>query len=458
MNRFIFAAMLVGSLALAENGVDRKSFLCIFADPAVGDINQQVKAMVDETKKACGVTLVVFPFYLNSNYPKNAGGIKALAKKKCNASQGLRRFGVERASALVLTSKKGLARSMSDPPGSDEDMSAEFGFDPGDSVSQRVRQRGRFGGIAKKGETAVAILGPGYQDKKWMIAALGQTAMGLPPGAGAGYGIGEEFEGNAGGGSKPENGWKGKGCQFLAENSKPMPEKIFRHSPQQERYVALPKAGARLYDLQKDRPVFGDGRTIGSMGSSGDGPSSGGAGSDPSGGAGVGGTSGANASAGIGSGSSQGAGTTSVRGAGGDAGASSRRDVSGGLTASEDFFSNAQGHDGNPGEGRGGRGNRTSSRPGSGGSGAAASRSALPGGAVGSTNSTGRDSGAGAGASGSRAPASNRKGSAPAASALDDGFFNNKAPQEPAEAEWPRRSNSLPQRNRAGGIYDASGE
>ncbi len=267
---------------------------CVFMDNSVRNGNQVVKGLVDMAA-ACGVNLVVFPFY-TKNMPGNAEGLKNAARSKCNAQDGFRQYGVNRAEAIVLTGNRSLPAQMCNAGNNpDANVCSEVGWNPGPEMEARLRFIGRYGGRPPAGSPAVSVIGPGgggLFSVADVAAGQGQGLLNLPPGTAAGNGTGDNDEGYASSGTKPTQGWSDLGCQRMREVSFPNDGK-WKYNADQKDYVVKTTDESRYLDLAGGKPIFR--QPPGAPGAGGGGGSGDGGGG---GGAGDGGGSGGNGSGG----------------------------------------------------------------------------------------------------------------------------------------------------------------
>lgn len=227
---------------------DRMWPICFFIDPNVPNGNQIVKEVTDMAAR-CKVNLVAFPFFIQPNYPKNPSALNELAKKSCNAATGMQKLGVSRASVVTLVNNANIPRQMCNAMGMDDANScAEVGYEVKEGQKARMQATGTWGGQAKPGETAAAIIGPGGFNAATVAGRVqGQSQMAMPFGSGAGNGTGGFGEGYAGAGSSPEKGWSEEGCAEMRKSAFPNTGN-FKYLSTQQNYVIQ---GKKLWDLTK---------------------------------------------------------------------------------------------------------------------------------------------------------------------------------------------------------------
>lgn len=148
----------------------------------------------------------------------------------------------------------------------------------GESLEGRLSNTGRWGGKAD----GMAFGVSNGTSSASVAAVLGQTQLGLPPGAGAGNGTGEDIEGYASAGSNPEPGWSDYGCGKMRETAFDNDGK-WKYLENRDFYAVPPKTG-KLYDLNGAKPLFNKpkpapaaGATAGNGGGGGGGGGDGGA-------------------------------------------------------------------------------------------------------------------------------------------------------------------------------------
>ena len=238
--------------------------MCVFMDNSVRNGNEVVKGLVDMAAK-CQVNLVVFPFY-SKNMPGDGNGVKDAARDKCNAEDGFRQSGVNRATSLVLTGNRSLPATICQAPsGADSNICGEMGWDPGEGVEQRMRSTGRWSGAAPPGKAAVGVVAPGpsgFFNIADVAAVTGQTFLNRPPGYAGGNGVGDANEGQSAGGVGAKQGWSDSGCDAMRQASFANDGR-WKYSADQKDYVVKGDDEKRFLDLKSDKTVFSKPRPAG---------------------------------------------------------------------------------------------------------------------------------------------------------------------------------------------------
>lgn len=219
---------------------------CVFISPNVPNGNTMVKGVVDMAA-ACGVNLVVFPFYLKGT-PGGPQAINDQARKSCNAIQGMGSQGVNRVASATVTGNPVQAAQMCGASNKDRDTCEDLTFNPGETYLMRYRMTGRGAGVDPTGSGIV-----GRNTSQALGTTLFRQITGLPYGAGAGLGLGNWNEGDSSAaGLAKTDGLNDFGCQQLRNSSFPNDGR-WKWNSAQETYVVKGDSD-RLFDL--GRPIF----------------------------------------------------------------------------------------------------------------------------------------------------------------------------------------------------------
>lgn len=278
--------------------------VCVFIDPAVGNGNAMVKGMVDMAA-ACGVNLVVFPFYIK-NMPGNGNQAVAQARQSCNAIQGLgKSMGVNRVATSLVTRNAGLAREMC---GGDEPSCEEVSFEVGWEQRMRAANTGRGYNVSP---TAASIVGENNPEA--LASSVFRSITGLPRGNGAGLSLGTNDEGAATSDAPQGRGLNDFGCSELRKSTFPNDGR-WKWNPDQDKYIVkgdenrMFELGRQVFRPPNDAPAGGQGQGMAkTTGKGAEGRSEGGGAAVASSG-GEGGRSGGGSGGGAGGGGSAGPG------------------------------------------------------------------------------------------------------------------------------------------------------
>lgn len=243
---FVVAFLTVSSLAFSASASNRllnsaapfKHIwpVCLYGEAGTADF-QQVAKILNEQMAKCRVKLIMEPVIVK-DVPSDPTDLTTQVSSRCRAIGALKRLNVDRASAIFIggASAAAAAQALCERPGAKDIVSCgQFAKDPGKQMVSTVKQIGAGGSIAKKGEPAVAFVAAGMAGtsnaaeiaQKAAAEAFGRGLALLPPGDGAGMGVGLAYEGYAGArsgerkGSEQLSEWTEDGCAVMRSNAIP---------------------------------------------------------------------------------------------------------------------------------------------------------------------------------------------------------------------------------------------
>jgi hypothetical protein len=281
--------------------------MCVFAAQGTKNANGVTDQLVKMAAK-CRVHLMVFPMFVKST-AGDGSAVAGAASEKCNAHEGLKRFGVNRATALVITDDENQPAQFCNVSGvspKDKRGCAQSTYDVGYGVTTRLANTE---GLPSKADNkiAAAIVHKDATIQDFAYWTQGWAQVGRPPGPG-GNRVGDWSMGYSDARSN-KVGWDDDFCEDMRKNSFRNPG--LKYDPKHDRWMMEPDDKNKLVDLFDKRPLWRQPNAAPGPGKELKNPSTAGGASDL---ASSGGTQGGGAASGGGSGGSGGAGVGVARG------------------------------------------------------------------------------------------------------------------------------------------------
>jgi hypothetical protein len=226
--------------------------MCVFAAPGTKNANGVTDELVKMAAK-CKVHLMVFPMFVKSTRG-DANAVASAASQKCNAHEGLKRFGVNRATALVITDDENQPAQFCNVSGIDPKEKrgcAQSTFDVGFGVTTRLANTE---GLPSKpvNQIAAAIVHRSATIQDFAYWTQGWAQVGRPPGPG-GNRVGDWSMGYSDARSN-QVGWDDDFCEDMRKNSFKNPG--LKYDPKHDRWMMEPDDKNKLVDLFDNRPLW----------------------------------------------------------------------------------------------------------------------------------------------------------------------------------------------------------